>query len=155
MPPGWPQRGGLGAELKGDGGRAGTESLAGSELHTQWGPTEAEREGLGVGRRLELTPTSHPDILVTPGCWHAEPQPLPDWSSQSSGGARWLPHRTGHGRLRSTVPGRGEHSDPSRVGRIGVRESPQRGPGGGVPWEVGEGRQEWESQQSLRPGTER
>lgn len=53
------------------------------------------------------------------------------------------------------VPGRGEHSDPSRVGRTGVGESLQRGPGGGVLWEVGEGSaQEWERQWSLRPGTE-
>ena len=144
-----------GCRAKGDGGRAGTESLAGSELHTQWEPQRQSTQDWGWGGSWSSLLPPTPTSWTLGGCWHPEPQPLPDWSSQSSQGARRLPHRTGHGGLRSMVPGRGEHSDPSRVGRTGVGESLQRGPGGGVLWEVGEGSaQEWERQRSLRPDTE-
>lgn len=144
----------------------GTERRAGAELKGAEGaqaqrawqvqsPREAERAEVRVGRRLELIPASHPPSWTLRGCRHPEPRPLPDWSSQSSQGARWLPHSTGLSGLRSAVPGRGEHGDPSRVGRAGVGESPQRGPCRGVLWEAGEGsKQEWDRPQSPRPGTE-
>ena len=67
MPPGRPQRGGLGAELRGMEGAQAQRAWQVRSCTRSGSPTEAERAGLGVARRLALTPTSHPHILDTWG----------------------------------------------------------------------------------------